>query len=147
MHIRDINVDSEWSIICHWTVGLIKINTFNIITPIWTVVCNNFTFIITVAFLNTCSNEWIEEFCKFREIFDWDGSQNKADICFLSYWKIKIISIIVSDNHLNLHQCYLVWEVYLVDLIQYVKPQVSLDQICNEYLRYQLYGSSYFCID
>ena len=30
MHIRDSNVDSEGVSMCHWTVGLIKINTFKI---------------------------------------------------------------------------------------------------------------------
>ena len=37
MHSRDINVDSEGVIMFHWTVGLIKINTLNLRTPIYTV--------------------------------------------------------------------------------------------------------------
>ena len=57
MYIRNRNVYYEWVRMCHWTVLLIKINTFNLITPIFTVSCNGFTCIITVSLLNTCSNE------------------------------------------------------------------------------------------
>ena len=58
--ICDINVGSEGVIICNYIVGLIKINTLNMRTLIFTVACNEFPLIITVAFLNTCSNDWIE---------------------------------------------------------------------------------------
>ena len=51
MHSRDSNVDSERVIICQWTVGFIKINTFNLRAPIWTVAWNKIPFIITVTFL------------------------------------------------------------------------------------------------
>ena len=57
IHSPNINVDSEGSIMCHRTVVMIKINTFNIITPICTLACNEFSFIITISFLNTRCNE------------------------------------------------------------------------------------------
>ena len=57
MHSRYINVDSEGVIMCHWTVGMIKTNTLNLRTPIFTVVCDKSTCIIAVYFLNTWSNE------------------------------------------------------------------------------------------
>ena len=34
IHIHNSNVDSEEFSMCHWTVGLIKINTLNMRTPI-----------------------------------------------------------------------------------------------------------------
>ena len=37
MHIRNRNVDYEEVRICHWTIGLIKIDKLNLITPIFTV--------------------------------------------------------------------------------------------------------------
>ena len=57
MHSHDINVDSERVSMCHWNVGLIKTNNFNMETLILKVECNKFICIITVAFLNTCRNE------------------------------------------------------------------------------------------
>ena len=39
MHTRDSSFDSEGVNIFHWTVGLIKINTLNLGTPIYTVEC------------------------------------------------------------------------------------------------------------
>ena len=51
IHSYDTNFDSEGVIMCHWTVGLIKINTFNLKTPIYTVACNTFPCIRTVALL------------------------------------------------------------------------------------------------
>ena len=45
MHIQNSNVDYEGVIIYHRTVGLVKINTLNLRTPIFTVVCNNYTCI------------------------------------------------------------------------------------------------------
>ena len=80
MYRCEINVESEWGSMCHWTVLFIKINTFNLRNPICTVACNKFISIRTVTFLNTISNEWTGEFCSFREGFDWDGSWKKANI-------------------------------------------------------------------
>ena len=56
MHSHNINFDSEGFRMCHRTLELIKINTFNLITPIFTVMCNKFPFIVTVAFFNTWRN-------------------------------------------------------------------------------------------
>ena len=86
MYSRNINVYYEGFRMCHWTVGLIKINTFNMITPICTVACNKFPCIRTVTFLNTRRNEWTEDFCSFWGGFYWDGIWNKANILFFSYW-------------------------------------------------------------
>ena len=61
--------------------------------------------------------------------------------------QINILSIIFSDDPLNLHQCYLGSEVLLGEEVKYVKPQVLIDQIWNKYLQYLFYGSSSFCID
>ena len=83
MHICNINVDYEEVSMCHCNVGLIKINTLNLRTPICTVNCNTFPCIRTAAFLNTSSNEWTEELCPFREGFYWYGRQKKAGIFVL----------------------------------------------------------------
>ena len=80
MHIHNINVDSEGVIMCHGTVGLRKINTLNLITPIFTVVCNKFPCIITVTFLNTWRNELTGNLVSIREIFYSCGIQNNTDI-------------------------------------------------------------------
>ena len=52
MHICDRNVDYKGFSMCHWTVVLIKINTLNLRTPIFTVARKELTCIITVAPLN-----------------------------------------------------------------------------------------------
>ena len=52
-------------------------------TQISTVACNEFPYIRTVALLNTRRNEWTKEFPPFRDGFDWDGIQEKADIFVL----------------------------------------------------------------
>ena len=57
MHSHNSNVDSEWFIMFHWTLGLIKTNNFNLRTPIFTVACKHFPCIITVTFLNNWVNE------------------------------------------------------------------------------------------
>ena len=57
MNSHDSNVDSEGVKMCHWTIGLIKINTLNMRTHIYTVAINKFTFTTTVALLDTCINE------------------------------------------------------------------------------------------
>ena len=58
---------------CHGTVGMIKTNTLNMITPICIVVCNTFLSIRTVKFLNTCINELMDQLFPIRKGFDWDG--------------------------------------------------------------------------
>ena len=80
MHIRDINVDSKGFSICQWTVVLIKTNTLNLRTPIFTVACNKFTYIRTFTFLHTCINKLSEDLCSIREEFDRYGRQKKDGI-------------------------------------------------------------------
>ena len=127
MNSRNRNVDYEGVSMCHWNVGLIKVNTLNMITPIYTVECNKCTYIRTFNFFNTSSNEWTEDFCSFREVFNWDEIRKKADIF--------------------VHQYSLGLEVYLGLILQILKPQVWLDQIWNKYLQDKFYHSSSLCID
>ena len=89
MHRRDINVDSEGFIMYHRTLGLIKINSLDMITPICTVVCKIFPCIITVTLLNTWSNEWTEDLCSIREISYRYGIWKRVEILFFSYYKNK----------------------------------------------------------
>ena len=70
----------------------------------------------------------MEDFCSFREVFDWDVSQKKDNIFSFHIAKIKLIYRIVYDYLLNLHQCSLVLEVSLGDEFQDVKLQVLLDK-------------------
>ena len=79
MRIRDINVNSEGFSMCHWTVGLIKINTLNMRISICSVFCNKFPCIRTVALLITLINDWTEDLCSSREEFYWYGSWKKAE--------------------------------------------------------------------
>ena len=127
MHICNRNVYYEWVSMLHWTLWLIKINTFNLRTPMCKVACNKFPFIRTVTLLNTRRNEWREDFCSFREGFYWGGSWKKANIFVLVI--LNLLSRIVSEERLKNHQYSLVWEVYFGDEIQDVKPPVWLDQI------------------
>ena len=53
IHIRDRKVDPEGVRMCHGTVVLIKTNTLNMRTTIFTISRNKFTCFITFAFLNT----------------------------------------------------------------------------------------------
>ena len=147
MHSHNRNVDSEGFIMCYKTVGTIKINILNLRTTICTVACKTFPYIGTSTLLNTWINEWAEDFCSFREGLDWYGILKKADIFFLSYCKNKEFYIIVSEESWKLHQCSLEWYISLGDKIQYVKPQVWLDQIWTKSLQYLFSGISYFCID
>ena len=83
MHSFNRNIGSEWVIIFHWTVVSIKINTFDLITPIFTVACKMFPCIKTVTFLNTRRNGWIYDFFPFREWFYWYWSLKKDGIFVL----------------------------------------------------------------
>ena len=83
MHSCYRNVDYEEVRTCHWTEVSIKINTLNMITSIWTVLCNKFSWLITVALLNIWINEWMEDLCSIREIFDCYGIRKKAEIFVL----------------------------------------------------------------
>ena len=146
MHRCNSYVDSEWVSMCHWNLWLIDINTFNLRTLIFTVTCKTFPSIRTFTFLNTSSNEWTEEFFSFRERFNWGGSWKKANIFVLVILKKGLVSKKFSEKRLNLHQYSLVWEVSLGDELQYVKPQVWLDQIWSESLQDILFVSSSFFI-
>ena len=53
MHSHDSTLDSEGVIMFQWNLGLIKINTLNLRTHIYTVTCHKSKCIKTVAFLNT----------------------------------------------------------------------------------------------
>ena len=80
MHVCNSNVYSELVTMCHQTLWCTRINTFNMRTLICKVARNKFPWIRTVNFLNTRSNEWMQDFCSFREGFYWDGSWEKANI-------------------------------------------------------------------
>ena len=83
IHICNINFDPELFCMCYWTLGLIDINNFNLRTPICIVSCKMFSCIRTVTWFNTRSNEWMDEFCSFREGLDWNGIWKKSDIFVL----------------------------------------------------------------
>ena len=85
MHSRNINVDSERVSMFLWTVGLIKIDTFNTRTPIYTVACNKFTCNRTVNFLNSRSYEWIEDFFPYGSYLIAMVSKRRLTFWFLSY--------------------------------------------------------------
>ena len=97
MHIRNSNVDYEGVRISHWNEGLIKINYLNLITFICTVAPNKISCTRTVAFLNNCSNEWTED-------LGWQ-------FCSCHISQISLLSRTVSEEYLEIHQCYLGWEV------------------------------------
>ena len=142
MNIRDNNVGSEWVSMCHWSVGLIKINIFNLKTPICTVAGNKFPYIRTVTLLNTRIHEWTKKCFLQRGIwFEWDLKEG-WHFCSCHISQIRLLSRILSKNLKNPHECYLVWEVSLGDKIQDVKLQVWLDQIWRQSLQYLFYGSS-----
>ena len=85
MHSRNRYFGSKGVSVCQCTVGLIKINTLNMRTPIFKVMCNKCPCIKTVAFLNTWINEWTDDLCVFKQVFDWYGIQKKDEIFFLSH--------------------------------------------------------------
>ena len=85
------NIDSELVSMCHWTVCLIKFDTFNLKNIIWTVQSDRCPCIRTVTLLNTRSKEWIEEFYSFRERFYWYGSWNNANISVLVILSKKVL--------------------------------------------------------
>ena len=147
MHSHNINVYYERVRLWHWTIGLIRINTFNLRAPIFTVAYNNFPCIITVTLLNTRRNEWAEDFCYFSEVFDWYGIQKKTNIFILNY----------CTNKASFHNW--LWGTFKPSLIifgvggffgrklQYLKPQVCLDQIFGKAIQDLFSGISLFCID
>ena len=89
MHSRDINVDSEWVIMWHWTVGFININTFNPITSIFKVTCNKFIYIRTVLFLNNRINSWQRTFVNSGGGLIGVGSERRLNFLFFSYYTNK----------------------------------------------------------
>ena len=78
----------------------------------------------------------------------WLGWYQKEGWHFISCHvvQVNIIPRIVFAVLLNLRQCYLVWEVSLVDKLQDVKPQVWLDQICSVSLQDIFSVRSSLCI-
>ena len=74
---------------CHWNVGLIKINILNIRDHIYTVECKTFPSIITVTLLKTRINEWTEDFFPSERDFIGMGSKRKLEFLFLSYFTNK----------------------------------------------------------
>ena len=56
-------------------------------------------------------------------------------ICYCHTSQIKLISITIYEDPLELHRCYWGWEVSLRDEIQDVKPQIQLDQFWNVYFQ------------
>ena len=61
--------------------------------------------------------------------------------------QIKLLSRIVSEDLLKLHQFSLVWDIYLGDTLHYVKPQVWIDKIWSEYLQYLFSGRDFSRFD
>ena len=110
MHSFNRNVDSEGFSMCHWTIVMIKINTLNLRTTIYTVIYNKYPCIITVAFLNTFRNEQTEDLCSVREVFYWCRSRKKADIfCSFNIAQMYLLSVIFSEDPIELHLCSLGW--------------------------------------
>ena len=142
MHIYNSNVDYEWVRMLNCTVWLIKTNTFILRTPIFKVVCNKFPCIRTFTLLNTSSNEWLEAFFSFREVFDWYGGWKKANISIL----------VILKNKSYFHHC--IWVPFKpspiffgVGLFFWYTLQFLIDQIWSKYLQDMFFGVSYFCID
>ena len=148
MHSCDINVDYEGVSMYYWNVWLIKINTFNLGTNICTVMCNTFPCIQTVTLHNNMSIEWTKKLFSLLG-GTWMGWYKKEGWNFCSFHiaKINLLSGIVSEDPLKLHQCSLGWNVSLGDELQYVKLQIWIDQIWSKYLQDIFSGSSSFCID
>ena len=75
------------------------------------------------------------------------GSEIRLTFLVQPYHKKYIPYRIVSEDPLKIRWCSLGQEVYLGDEVQYVKPQVRLDQIWNKSLQDLSSGISSFCID
>ena len=144
MHRCNINVDYEWVIMCHWTVLLIKINTFNMITPIFTVACKKCPCIRTVTLLNTRSNEWMEDFFPSGSDLIGIGDGRRLISLFFSYWTKR-------DPFQNFlcgpPKSSPIFFGVGGDGLQDVKPQVWLDQIWREYFQDLIFVSSSLCIN
>ena len=136
MHICNRNVDYEVVIMRHWNVGLKKINNLNLRNPIWTLDWNKIPYITTFDCLNNRSNEWMKDLGYSRERFDWYGIWKKLKYLFLPYYTNKYSFYnFLWGPLLDIHQCSLWWGVSMVDKLQYVKPQVWIDQIWNKFLQ------------
>ena len=131
----------------HWTVWLIKINNFNMRTPICTVACNKFPCIITFTFFNTSNNEWIEEFV----LSGMDLIKIEAEI------RLKFLFLLYCKNKAYFHNCLcesfkpsqILFSVegYFGENLQDVKLQVWLDKIWRKTLQDLFYDISSFRID
>ena len=103
---------------CHWTVGLIKINTLNLITPIYTVACNKCPSIETVSSFNTCINDRMEDRCSYRQGFYLDENLKESGSFVLVILSKKTSLQNLSEDRPKIHQYYLMWEVSLGDELQ-----------------------------
>ena len=83
MYSRYINVDPEQISMWYWTMIWIKINALYLETPIWIVWCKFFPCTRTVTFLDTCSNERMDDICSTREGFYWYEVRKKVNIFVL----------------------------------------------------------------
>ena len=72
-----------------------------------------FPCIITVALLNTSSNEWTEEFFPSGRNLIGMGAERGLTFLFLLYWTKRAYLQNYLWGPLNSHQYYLVWEVSL----------------------------------
>ena len=114
MQSRDINSDYDRVRMYHWIVGLIKINTFNTKSPIFTVVCNKFPFTITLSLLNNWINNLAEDLCSVSEGFNWYGSWKKADIFGIGFFSVRLTSIsettgLTWSNLKQISSRYVLW--------------------------------------
>ena len=100
MHICDSNVDSEWVSMCQWTVGLIKINTFNLRTPIsqW-LATNSHASEDSPSLILRAMSEWRNCVPSRRDLIGM-GTERRLTFLFLSYF----------TNKTSFHHC--IWGHY-----------------------------------
>ena len=108
---------------CHWTVWLIKINTFNIHASEQ-----------SPSLILGATSERRTFFPSGRDFIGM-GAERRLTFYSCHIEQKELLSRIFSEDCLNLHQYSLVWEVSLGDELQDVKPQVWLDQIWSESLQ------------
>ena len=147
MYSCDINIYYQRSVMFHWTFGRITINTFNLRTPICTVPRKNNTCIRTFTLINNSINEWAEDFFPSGRDLIGVGYEIRLTFCSCRISQIRLLSSILYEVFLYLHQCHLGWEVSLGEKLQDVKPQVWLDKIWSKYLQDLYYVRSSFWID
>ena len=105
-----------------------------------------FTCIRTVTFLDTWSNDTIEDLCSIREIFDRYGIWKKVEIISLLYLKNRYSLKNCAEDLLESLQCYWVSSDFLEEDILYDRQQVRLDKIWPEFIEDMYDGRFYFYI-